>query len=237
MTVRTFAFITVHPAFIEAYAKFGVFRAAERASIAIQPINLRQFAVDKHGSVDDAPFGGGDGMVLRPEPLVAALEPFTRPRKVFVTSPSGRPWTQADAALHAASGDDLIFISGRFAGIDDRFLALYVDEEISLGDFVISGGELACLTLADSVLRLIPGVLGNQQSAKEDSFGTELDSLLEYPLYTRPLEFEGLTVPDVLLSGDHKKIAEWRRAEALKKTERLRPDLFEIYKTKNPSKR
>lgn len=227
--MRIFAFITVHPQFIEAYAKFGVFRSAERASISIQAINLRQHAVDKHGSVDDTPFGGGDGMVLRPEPLVAALEAFKRPRKVFVTSPSGRPWTQADAQHYAQSGEDLIFISGRFAGIDDRFVENYVDEEISLGDFVISGGELACLTLADSVLRLIPGVLGNQQSAKEDSFGTELDSLLEYPLYTRPIEFEGKKVPDVLLSGDHKKIAAWRHAEALKKTERLRPDLFANY--------
>lgn len=224
--MRTFAFISVHPQFIEAYAKFGVFRSAERGSIAIQAINLRQHAVDKHGSVDDAPFGGGDGMVLRPEPLVAALEAFKGPRKVFVTSPSGRAWTQADAEKYARSGEDLIFIAGRFAGIDDRFVENYVDEDISLGDFVMSGGELACLTLADSILRLIPGVLGNQQSAKEDSFGTELDGLLEYPLYTRPMEFEGKKVPEVLLSGDHRKIAAWRQAEALKKTERLRPDLF-----------
>jgi len=235
--VRTFAFITVHPQFIEAYAKFGVFRTAERAHISIQAINLRQFAVDKHGSVDDTPFGGGDGMVLRPEPLVAALESFTRPRTVFVTSPSGRPWSQADAARYAQSTDDLIFISGRFAGIDDRFLQTYVQEEISLGDYVISGGELPSLTLADSILRLIPGVLGNQQSAKEDSFGSELESLLEYPLYTRPLEFEGKKVPDVLLSGDHKKITEWRRSEALKKTERLRPDLYAAFQNQNLSKK
>ena len=235
--MRTFAFITVHPQFIEAYAKFGVFRTAERASISIQAINLREHAVDKHGSVDDTPFGGGDGMVLRPEPLVAALEPFKGPRKVFVTSPSGRPWTQADAERYAHSNEDLIFISGRFAGIDDRFVENYVDEEISLGDFVISGGELACLTLADSVLRLIPGVLGNQQSAKEDSFGTELDSLLEYPLYTKPIEFEGKKVPDVLLSDDHKKIVAWRQNEALKRTERLRPDLFANYQKNNPSKK
>ncbi len=234
--MRTFAFITVHPQFIDAYTKFGVFRTAERASIAIDSINLRQFAVDKHGSVDDNPFGGGDGMVLRPEPLVAALEPFKKPRTVFVTSPSGRPWTQNDAAKYAQSDNDLIFISGRFAGIDDRFLTQYVDEEISLGDFVISGGELACLTLADSILRLIPGVLGNQQSAKEDSFGSDLKNLLEYPLYTRPLEFEGQRVPDVLLSGDHQKITDWRRAEALKKTERLRPDLFAMFQSQTKKK-
>jgi tRNA (guanine37-N1)-methyltransferase len=234
--VRTFAFITVHPQFIEAYAKFGVFRTAERASIAIQAVNLRDHALDNRGSVDDSPFGGGDGMVLRPEPLVAALEPFKGRRKVFVTSPSGRAWTQADAEKYAQSDEDLIFISGRFAGIDARFHEHYVDEEISLGDFVISGGELACLTIADSILRLVPGVLGNHQSAIEDSFGAELESLLEYPLYTRPIEFEGKKVPDVLLSGDHKKISAWRHAEALKKTELLRPDLFANYQKHIQSK-
>ncbi|MES2744060.1 MAG: tRNA (guanosine(37)-N1)-methyltransferase TrmD, partial [Bdellovibrionota bacterium] len=124
--MRTFAFLTVHPGFIEAYAKFGVFRTAERAGISIQPVNLRSYAVDKHGSIDDSPFGGGDGMVLRPEPLAAAIKEFSRPKKVFVTSPSGRPWTQSDAARYAASDEDLIFISGRFAGVDQRFLDLYV---------------------------------------------------------------------------------------------------------------
>ncbi len=230
--MRTFAFFTVHPAFIEAYAKFGVFRNAERAGVRIEAVNLRAHAVDKHGSIDDTPFGGGDGMVLRPEPLVSALAQFTGPRKVFVTSPSGRPWTQADAARYAQGDEDLIFISGRFAGIDQRFLDKYVDEDISLGDFVISGGELATLTLADSVLRLVPGVLGNYQSAKEDSFGEDLNGLLEYPLYTKPVEFEGVKVPEVLMSGDHAKIASWRRVEALKKTERLRPDLFASFQSR-----
>lgn len=224
--MRTFAFFTVHPLFIEAYAKFGVFKSAGRGGVEISAVNLRAHAVDKHGSVDDTPFGGGDGMVLRPEPLVSALQSFTRPRKVFVTSPSGRPWTQADAERFANSDEDLIFISGRFAGIDQRFLENYVDEDISLGDFVISGGELATLTLADSILRLIPGVLGNFQSAKEDSFSDEMKGLLEYPLYTKPLEFEGKKVPEVLLSGDHAKISAWRKAEAIKKTESLRPDLL-----------
>lgn len=232
--MRTFAFITVHPNFIDAYAKFGVFRNAERGKVRIEPINLRTHAVDKHGSVDDTPFGGGDGMVLRPEPLASALQAYSaRPRKVFVTSPSGRAWTQADAARYAAMEDDLVFISGRFAGIDQRFLDHYVDEDISLGDFVISGGELASLTIADSILRLIPGVLGNYQSAREDSFSEELTGLLEYPLYTKPVEFEGEKVPDVLLSGDHAKISEWRNEEALKKTAKLRPDLFDKLPKKN----
>jgi tRNA (guanine37-N1)-methyltransferase len=228
--VRIFAFLTVHPAFIESYAKFGVFRAAERAGVTIRPINLRSYAVDKHGSVDDYPFGGGDGMVLRPEPLSAAIQEFSGPKKVFITSPSGRPWTHADAVRYASSDEHLIFVSGRFAGVDQRFLDHYVDEDISLGDFVISGGELPSLTLADSILRLVPGVLGNIKSAKEDSFGEELSGLLEYPLYTKPLDFEGHTVPEVLLSGDHAKISTWRKDQALRKTERLRPDLYARYR-------
>lgn len=224
--MRRFSFITIHPQFIEAYLKFGVFRAAERQGLGFSAINLRSFAVDKHGSIDDSPFGGGDGMVLRVEPLAAAVRSLPQPAKVIVTSPSGRRWTQADAEGYAKSGDDLIFIAGRFAGIDQRFLDTFVDDDISLGDFVVSGGELPSMLLADSILRLIPGVLGNAQSYQEDSFGSELAGMLEYPLYTRPLEFEGENVPEVLLSGDHKLIAEWRRNEALKKTRRLRPDLL-----------
>lgn len=224
--MRRFSFITIHPQFIDAYLKFGVFRAAERQGLGFSSVNLRSFAVDKHGSIDDAPFGGGDGMVLRVEPLAAAVRSLPQPAKVIVTSPSGRPWTQADAERYAKAPEDLIFIAGRFAGIDQRFLETFVDDDISLGDFVVSGGELPSLLLADSILRLIPGVLGNAQSPEEDSFGPGLAGMLEYPLYTRPLEFEGKPVPEVLLSGDHKAIAKWRQSEALKKTERLRPDLL-----------
>ncbi|MFY7928894.1 MAG: tRNA (guanosine(37)-N1)-methyltransferase TrmD [Oligoflexus sp.] len=225
--MRSFSFITVHPHMIEAYAQVGVFRAASRLGHTMRAVNLRQFAVDKHGSVDDHPFGGGDGMVLRPEPLAAALASLPEKGRIIYTSPSGRLWTQADAERYAASSDPLVFIAGRFAGVDQRFIDRYVDDEVSIGDFVVSGGELPCLLIADSILRQIPGVLGNQQSAVEDSFGPNMRGLLEYPLYTRPPEFEGLTVPAVLLSGDHTKIKAWREAQALAKTQRLRPDLLE----------
>ncbi len=224
--MRSFSFVSIHPGFIESYMKFGVFRAAQKQGIDFRAVNLREFAVDKHGSIDDAPFGGGDGMVLRAEPLAAAVRSLPSPAKVIVTSPSGRPWTQADAERYAQSNENIIFIAGRFAGIDQRFLDSFVDDDVSLGDFVVSGGELPSLLLADSILRLIPGVLGNAQSFKEDSFGSEMNGLLEYPLYTRPLEFEGQKVPDVLLSGDHAAIQKWRKDEALKKTKRLRPDLL-----------
>ena len=224
--MKTLTFITIHPAFIEAYCRFGVFRAAEKLGIQTHAINLRNFAVDKHGSVDDTPFGGGDGMVLRPEPLAEAVKAIQGSKKVIYTSPSGKLWKQSMAEAYAQSEvDHLVFIAGRFAGVDQRFLDRYVDEEISLGDFVVSGGELPCLLMADSILRQVPGVLGNAQSAKEDSFSGALKGLLEYPLYTKPPIFEGAQVPDVLLSGDHQKILEWRRQQTLEKTRRLRPDL------------
>lgn len=223
--MKRISFITIHPSFIESYAKFGVFRAAERLGLSFNVVNLRDFAIDKHKSIDETPFGGGDGMVMRVEPLAAAIRSLPR-AKVIVTSPSGRTWTQADAERYAKADDDLIFVAGRFAGIDQRFLDSFVDDDVSLGDFVLSGGELPSLILADSILRLIPGVLGNAQSPLEDSFGSGMAGMLEYPLYTRPLEFEGSKVPEVLLSGDHKAISAWRKDQALEKTRRLRPDLL-----------
>ena len=223
--MRSFYFISIHPKFTLAYNSFGVFKAASRLGIGLEHINLRDFAVDKHGSVDEAPFGGGDGMVLRPEPLKAALDSIPGSKKVFITSPSGRAWKQKDAENFAVSPESLVFIAGRFAGIDERFVELFADENISLGDFIVSGGELPCLMLADSVLRCIPGVLGNSQSSREDSFSGSLTEKLEYPVYTRPLNFEGLTVPDILLSGNHEKIQAWRLNASDKKTKTLRPDL------------
>ncbi|MCX6130349.1 MAG: tRNA (guanosine(37)-N1)-methyltransferase TrmD [Proteobacteria bacterium] len=223
---RQFSFISIQANFIESYFQFGVFRAAQRQNIGMAAIKLRDYAVDKHASVDESPFGGGDGMVLRPEPLTAAVRALPRPGIVIYTSPSGRLWTQADAERYAAMGDDLIFICGRFAGIDQRFIDQYVQDEVSIGDFVVSGGELPSLLIADSILRQIPGVLGNERSAPDDSFGQSMRGLLEYPLYTRPIEFEGRKVPEVLLSGDHSKIAAWREHMALEKTRRLRPDLL-----------
>ncbi|WP_176737007.1 tRNA (guanosine(37)-N1)-methyltransferase TrmD [Oligoflexus tunisiensis] len=228
---RNLSFISIHPQFIEAYFRFGVFKAATRLNIQLHSINLRTHAVDKHGSIDDSPFGGGDGMVMRVEPLAAAVRALPKPGRVIYTSPSGRLWTQKDAERYAALDEDLTFICGRFAGIDQRFVDAFIDDEVSIGDFVVSGGELPSLLIADSILRQVPGVLGNERSAPDDSFGSGMQGMLEYPLYTRPLEYEGHKVPDVLLSGDHQKIKVWREAAALEKTRKLRPDLL-----KNPSK-
>lgn len=220
------SFISVHPSIIEAYTGVGIFRAASKLGFSFPAINLRSYAVDKHGSIDDAPFGGGDGMVLRPEPLAAALAELPAGARVIYTSPSGRLWSQKDAENYAVLGQDLIFIAGRFAGLDQRFVDRYVHDEVSIGDFVVSGGELPCLLIADSILRQVPGVLGNKKSARDDSFGSGMEGLLEYPLYTRPHIFEGQAVPEVLLSGDHRRIEEWRRRAARDKTAKLRPDLL-----------
>lgn len=224
--MRRISFLTIHPDFIDEYRKFGVLARCESLKLAeINSVNLRDFAVDKRGSVDASPYGGGDGMILRPEPLRDALKSLSK-AKVIYTSPSGKAWSQSEASHLAQSDEDIVFVCGRFGGIDQRFIDKYVDEEYSLGDFVISGGELACLTMADSVVREIEGSLGNYESVKNDSFAEGMDGLLEYPLYTRPEEFEGEKVPEVLRSGDHKKIAEWRKQKALDRTRERRPDLL-----------
>lgn len=227
---RQFYVITVHPRIVDAYNQFGVFAAADSKGIArVSPLNLRDYAVDRHGSVDDSPYGGGDGMVLRPEPLAAAIDGLgaqgVKPR-VLLTSPAGRPWVHAEAVQLAASEEPIAIVCGRFGGIDQRFIERYVDAEYSVGDVVLAGGELPALMMIESILRLVPGVLGHAESAALDSFGEALDGGLEHPLYTRPPEFQGLKVPAVLMSGDHAAIAAWRRAEALKKTRARRPDLL-----------
>lgn len=224
-----FNFITVHPNIIEAYKEFGVFSSAEKKNLAeIKSINLRDFAADKHGSVDDYPFGGGDGMVIRPDVLSEAAKSITSDVIVF-TGPSGKKFSQKDALeLHdlAKKGKSITFVCGRFGGVDQRFIDKYVTHEYSLGDFVVSGGELPSLLICDAVLRFEPGVLGNSESYEKDSFSEEFNGGLEFPLYTKPREFEGEGVPDVLLSGNHKKINEWREEQSKKKTESLRPDLI-----------
>lgn len=231
--MRQISFITIHPKIIEAYKSFGVLRAAETCGVAdICSVDLRDYAADKHGSVDDSPYGGGDGMVMRADCLEKAvnvvrskMESGTKPLKVIVTSPSGKLWTQKIAESFAASDHPLVFVCGRFAGIDQRFLDSCVDEEFSLGDVVYGGGELPALLMAESILRLTPNVLGHKDSAIDDSFGSGMNGLLEYPSYTRPFEWNGHKVPEVLLSGDHKAIREWRKAESYKKTAQRRPDL------------
>ncbi len=220
-------FITIHPQFVKGYAEFGVFRSAQSQKLAqIEALNLRDFAADRAKTIDDRPFGGGDGMVMRPDILKKALDTIQGNPYVIAPSPSGKPWTQSLAQETLCLERPLVFVCGRFAGIDQRFIDGFVDLEVSMGDFVVSGGELPSLLLADSMLRQIPGVLGHADSASHDSFGEALGGLLEYPLYTRPVVFNGVEVPPVLRGGDHKKIEAFRRSQMQEKTRQKRPDLL-----------
>jgi tRNA (guanine37-N1)-methyltransferase len=197
-------------------------RALEKGLVTFQAHDIRRWTTDKHRLTDDAPYGGGEGMVMKPEPIFAAVEELRRPEsRVLLMTPSGRPFTQAQAAQLSAN-QHLIIICGHYEGIDQRVIDHLVDEEISIGDYVLTNGALAALVVVDAVTRLIPGVLGNDQSAAQDSFS---HGLLEYPQYTRPADFRGWTIPDILLSGNHAAIALWRRERSLEKTQSVRPDL------------
>lgn len=218
--------ISIHPKFIDAYMQFGVFKAAQDKSLAkIQTLNLRDYAIDKHGSVDSKSYGGGDGMVLRPEPIAVAVKTVENPY-VILTSPRGKIFQQSDAERVLALGKPLVFVCGRFGGVDERFITKYVDEEISIGNFILSGGELAALAMVDAVLRLVPGVLGNEDSSQIDSFSEQLSGQLEHPLYSKPPVFEDMEVPAVLLSGHHQAIEDWRKEQSEILTKKLRPDLL-----------
>lgn len=202
-------------------------RAIDRGILDIKVTNLREFTFDKHKQVDDSPFGGGSGMVLKPEPMFRALRHIeaiaTYPkRRVLLMSPSGRTFTQ-QKARELADYHQLIFLCGHYEGFDARIEDHLADEAISIGDYVLTGGELPAMVVIDTVSRMLPGVLGSEESAPTDSF---YDGLLGYPQYTRPRDFEGLAVPEVLLSGDHAQIALWRRREALRRTRAKRPDLL-----------
>jgi tRNA (guanine37-N1)-methyltransferase len=200
-------------------------RAVVNGLIDIRLHNIRDYAFDRHKTADDYPYGGGAGMVMKPEPLAACLETVRADRpgaRVILTTPQGRPFNQA-LAEDLAREKELLIICGRYEGVDERVRELFVDDEISLGDFVLTGGEIAAMVLVDAVSRLIPGVLGCGESATDDSFS---DGLLEYPQYTRPAEFRGLEVPGVLLSGNHQEIARWRRRMALQRTWLKRSDLL-----------
>lgn len=235
--MRQFHVITIHPDFISSYQSFGAFRQAAKNNLAkVNPINLRDFAIDHHGSVDAAPFGGGESMVLRPEPLAAAVNSLGSSSSssspapyVILPSPSGKVWTQKAANDLAAFDPErpIIFVCGRFGGVDQRFIDRYVDSEYSLGDFVLAGGELAALCMIESVLRQIPGVLGNWDSACFDSFSPHFAGRLEHPLYTKPEIFEGLAVPPVLRSGHHALIARWKKDQSIKQTRLKRADLLD----------
>lgn len=220
-----FTVITLFPGLIEAFAKQGlVAQACERGLLAVETVNPRQFTSDVHQTVDDRVFGGGDGMAMKVEPLVSAVQSLEPGTRVVVLSPQGRTWTQADAFKMAQRQEPIALVCGRYAGIDHRFTVQYAHEEISLGDFVLNGGELAAMAIVESVIRLKPGVLGNKASALKDSF---VENLLECPQFTRPREIAGLPVPEPLLSGHHLKIAEFERAVSLVRTAWLRPDLLD----------
>ena len=199
-------------------------RALQRGLWQFNSINPRRFANNKLGYIDDRPFGGGPGMIMMAEPLQSAIDAAKAEHngKVVYLSPRGSPFTHKKAA-ELAKLDGLILVCGRYEGIDERLLSSAVDEEISIGDFVVSGGELPAMMLMDAVLRLIPGVLGDADSAGQDSFA---NGLLDCPHYTRPIEFQGMTVPAVLRSGNHALIAEWRLEQALRRTLQRRPDLL-----------
>ncbi len=218
-------FITIFPELFGGPLATGPIRIArEKGLLDVAVHDLRDYTTDKHLVVDDVPYGGGQGMVMKPEPLVAAIEHVAadgEPRRILLAA-RGTRFTQPKASELAAL-PTLLFVCGRYEGVDER-VAPAVDEELSIGDYVLSGGELAALVVLDAVVRLLPGVLGNAASPVDDSFAT---GLLEGPQYTRPAEFRGARVPDVLLSGDHAAIARWRREQALRTTLARRPDVLE----------
>ena len=218
--------VTIHPQFVTQYLTFGCLKSAQMQNLVrTEVLDLRSFAVDRHGSVDDRPYGGGDGMVLRPEPLQRAVEAVGPADAIILPSPRGERWNASLAKKWSTFTGKMVLICGRFAGVDERFVNRYVDYEYSLGDFIVSGGELPALMMLESIARFIPGVLGNAMSASRDSFEKSMGGGLEYPLYTRPKVFAGLEVPKVLLSGDQKKITDWRSDAARKMTGKKRPDL------------
>jgi len=253
-----FDIVTIFPDFFAGIFEHGIVRRAQAEGlVTIESHDLRGFTHDRHRTVDDRPFGGGEGMVLKPEPLAEALESLdvtpknseqgaeNREQKtcVVLLSAQGRPFTQA-VARHLATLDRVVLICGRYEGVDERINQLYCDMELSIGDYILSGGELAAAVVVDAVMRLIPGVLGNEASGEFESFGVadadidvDIDGvprsqhgaggLLDYPHYTRPAEFAGLRVPEVLMNGDHQLIRRWRREQQLRKTLANRPDLIE----------
>jgi tRNA (guanine37-N1)-methyltransferase len=249
-----FEIITIFPEFFAGFFEHGIVRRAQAEGlVTIGVHDLRAFTHDRHRTVDDRPFGGGEGMVLKPEPLSRALESLeVAPKaernpedgvRVILTSAQGRPFTQA-VARELSKLNRIVLICGRYEGVDERINELYCDMELSIGDYVLSGGELAAAVVLDSTMRLIPGVLGNDASVEFESFGvpdaaitTDQDGvprsqhgsggLLDYPHYTRPADFTGLKVPEILLNGDHQQIRRWRREQQLRKTLANRPDLLQ----------
>ncbi len=216
--------VTLFPEIVQGFFSNSIMkRAVENGFITYNMVDFRNFAEDKHLTCDDSPYGGGAGMVLKPEPLCKALESIkANEKRVIYASPSGKKLTQA-LSLELSKEENLVFICGHYEGVDQRVIDLYVDDEISIGDYVISSGEISSLVIIDSIYRLIDGVISSE-SLEEESFS---DGLLEYPQYTRPSVFNGLEVPEVLLSGNHKAIKQWRLEKRLEKTKKNRPELLE----------
>jgi tRNA (guanine37-N1)-methyltransferase len=222
--------LTLFPEMFEAFCSTSVIgRACERGLAGIHCTNIRDYATDSYKTVDDSPYGGGPGMVMTCQTVFDAVADVRKqsqsPGKVIMLTPQGQPLSQS-IARELSSQDHLILLAGRYEGFDERIRTGLVDMEISLGDFVLSGGEIAAMAVCDSVIRLLPGALGKDASTVEESFS---DGLLEYPQYTRPQSYEGMEVPEVLLSGHHAKIVEWRLEQSRQRTKERRPDLWEAY--------
>jgi tRNA (guanine37-N1)-methyltransferase len=225
--------ITIFPDFFRQTFDYGIIRKARAAGLVeLEAHDLRRWTSDRHRIVDDRPFGGGEGMVLKPEPIFAAVreltgaasrEDYAPQTRVILLSPQGRVFTQATAQNLSRTASHVILICGRYEGVDERVADALVTDEISIGDYVLSGGEPAAVVVIDALIRLLPGAVGNESSTTNESFS---EGLLDCPQYTRPPEFSGLKVPEVLLNGNHADIARWRREAALRKTERNRPDLL-----------
>ena len=215
-------FPEIFPGFL-GYSLTG--KALENGKWNLETINIRDYAFDKHGSVDDTPCGGGAGMIMRPDVLGNALSHNHQGGRLIYMSPRGKPLTQ-EMVHELAKEEKISVICGRFEGIDERVLEAYQVEEVSIGDYILTGGEQAAQIMLDAIIRLLPGVLGNEESTADESFE---NILLEHPQYTRPIEWEGRTVPDILLSGHHQNIARWRHEQALEITKQRRPDLLQKY--------
>lgn len=225
--------ITIFPDFFRESIGYGIVNRARTAGlVSITAHDLRQWTTDKHHIVDDRPFGGGDGMILKPEPIFAGVEAltgksrredFSRDTRVVLLSPQGRVFSQASAHDLADNSSQIVLLCGRYEGVDERVAEALVTDEISIGDYVLSGGEPAAMVVVDAVVRLLPGALGSDTSAVNESFSADM---LDHPQYTRPPEFRGMKVPDVLLSGNHAEIERWRKEAAVSKTARIRPDLL-----------
>lgn len=225
-----FVILSVVPEMFQGFLSTSIVkRAMEKGCVEVEVLNIRDFSTNRHKKTDDYPFGGGPGMVMTPQPIADAIkEAKSRVKngRVIYFTPKGETYQQQICSQLADEERDLILLCGHYEGVDQRILDLYVDMEISMGDYVLTGGEIPAMVLVDSVSRLLKGVLGNEESTDDESFSTPL---LEYPQYTRPREFEGISVPDVLLSGNHSEIDAWRLQQSIQETKTRRPDLYEKY--------